>query len=480
MPLNKTLLCLLLVANVTGCMFHGDTPLASAPGSFSLDYSGQPVKNLPEFPWWKDLGSAELNTLVDEALEKNKQLLVATKNIEIAQSTLDTIRLGWLPSFSFMAGRVQGNGVTVLPNLPVPISSASNFSAFLPMWIANIIQLPNQSKEAEKNVEATAAEYLALRTSISAQVVSSYAVLLASIEEASILNALLENLTVRVNTTRSMAARGLNTDVALNQIESEMQKLQAQIAINQSNQIAAKNALLILVGRQISSFVPGEKFEVLKLGQVAPGNTPTSVLATRPDVAAARAKIQAADYGLSSSASLFAPVPTFSSANVRVTSTNNGENESIRESVQAGLALWVLDPQFIGKINTSNKRYDAAVVNYLSAVDQSLKDVDNALASFEANQKRLIKEEHALKNSRKNVATAQAMFKKGLLSDVQYREDISRFDLARISLLQSKVQTVIAFSKLYQSMGGGATYGDVRYQLQDQSLTTKSYPNSLN
>lgn len=478
--LNKTLMCLLLAAMATGCMFHGDTPIASAPGAFSVDNSRQLEKSLPAYPWWKDVGSTELNELVDEALEKNKQILVAAKNIEIAQSTLDTIRLGWLPSFSFMAGRVQGSGVAVLPNLPVPISSASNFSAFLPMWIANIIQLPNQTKEAEKNVEATAAEYLALRTSITAQVVASYAVLLASIEEANILKMLQDNLMVRVKTTRSMAQRGLNTDVALNEVESEMQKLQAQIDINESNQIAAKNALLTLVGRQISGFVPTEKFTSLRLEQVAPGNTPTSVLATRPDVVAARAKIQSADYGLSSTASLFAPVPTFSSANVRVTSSNNGENESVRESVQAGIAVWVLDPQFIGKINTSNKRYDVAVVNYLSTVDQSLKEVDNALASFEANQKKLIKEERVLANSRSNLATSHAMYKKGLLSDMQYREGLARFELARISILQTKLQTVIAFTKLYQSMGGGATYGDVRYQLQDQALTTKRDSSSAN
>ena len=474
MPPIKSLISLLLVMAGTGCMFHGDTPIATAPESFSTDNASQAPKNLPEFPWWKDIGSAELNKLVDEALQKNRKVSIAIKNIEIAQSSLNTIRLGWLPTIGMMAGRVQGNAFALLPNLPVPIASASNFSAFLPTWMVNIIQLPNQTREAEKNVEATASEYLALRTSVTAQVVSSYAVLLASIEEANILNSLKENLTLRVNTVRSMANRGLNTEISFNEIDSELQKLEAQIAISQSNQIAAKNALLTLVGRQISDFVPSDRFDSLKLDHVAPGNTPTSVLATRPDVVAARAKIEAADYGLSSTASLFAPVPTFMSANVRVTSNNNGENEYIRANVQAGIAFMILDPQFIGKINTENKRYDSAILNYLSVVDQSLKEVDDALATFEANQRKLIKEENTLVNSRKNLTTTHAMFSKGLLSDSQYREGLARFDLARMSILQSKVQAVIAFSKLYQSMGGGATYGETRYQLQDQALAGKA------
>ena len=474
MPVKKRLISLLLAAAGTGCMFHGNTPIATAPESFTVDQAGQGVKNLPEYAWWQDIGSTELNELVLEALERNKKISLAIKNIEIAQSSLDTVRLGWLPTLGLMAGRVQGNSVTFLPNLPVPISSASNFSAFLPMWVVNIIQLPNKTKEAEKNVEATASEYLALRTSIAAQVVSSYAVLLASIEEESILKALKDNLSIRVKTTKSMTARGLNTEISLNDIDSEMQKLEAQIATNQSNQVAAKNALLTLVGRQISRFSPRESFDALKLDHVAPGNTPTSVLATRPDVVAARAKIEAADYGVSSTASLFAPVPTFSSANVRVTSSQNGQDSTLRANVQAGVLFWVLDPQFIGKINTQNKQYDSAIINYLSVVDQSLKEVDDALASFEANQRKLIKEQSVLSNSRKNLATTQAMFKNGLLSDTQYIENLTRFDMARMSILQTKVQAVIAFSKLYQSMGGGATYGETRYQLQDQALAGKA------
>lgn len=480
MPLKKHLFSLLLAAAGTGCMFHGNTPIATAPDTFTVDNAPHPVKNLPEYAWWKDLGSAELNELVLEALERNRKISIAIKNIEIAQSSLDTVRLGWLPTLSFMAGRVQGNAMALLPNLPVPIASASNFSAFLPMWVVNIIQLPNQTKEAEKNLESTTSEYLALRTSIAAQVVSSYAVLLASIEEARVLSSIKDNLRIRVNTTKSMAKRGLNTELAYYDIDSELQKLQMQILTNQSNQIASKNALLTLVGRPVSSFTPSDKFENLRLSHVAPGNTPTSVLATRPDVAAARVKIEAADYGVSSTASLFAPVPTFTSANVRVTSSQNGQDGSLRANVQAGLAFWVLDPQFIGKINTKNKQYDSAILNYLSVVDQSLKEVDDALASFEASQSKLIKEEKILSNSRQNLTTTKAMFKNGLVSDAQYLENLTRFDLAWISILQTKVQAVIAFSKLYQSMGGGATYGENRYQLQDQALAEKSQANGQN
>lgn len=431
-------------------------------------------KDLPEHPWWQDIRSAELDALVAEALENNRKVSMAIKNIETAQSSLDTVRLGWLPMVNLIAGRVQGNSTVLLPNMPLPLTSAGGFAALLPMWMVNIVQLPNQISESKKKVEATAADYLALRTAVVAQVVSSYALLLASIEEAQVLAELKDNVTRRVETTRSMMDRGLSTESSYNDIDSDMQKLDAQIAMNKANQIAAKNALLTLVGRQIATFTPKERFETLNLSHVAPGNTPTSVLSTRPDVVAARAKIESADYGVSSSASLFAPIPTFTTANMRANGSSNGADNTMNGNMQAGMALWVLDPQFIGMINTRNKQYDASLINYLDVVDNAMKEVDDALASFEANQTKLVKEERSLSNASKNLSTYKAMYKTGLVSNTQYLEGSARYGLAKIAILQTKLQAIIALSKLYQSMGGGATYGDKNYQLKDQSIADRS------
>lgn len=471
--LKQRLIYLLMVMGAmsgSACMFHGDTPVAKAPEAFTVSNAHHPEINLPEHPWWEAIGSAELNELVIEALDNNRKLSMAVKNIETAQSALDTVKLGWLPMVNLMAGRVQTNGTASLPNLPLSLSNSGGFVAFLPMWIVNIVQLPNQTQEAKKKVAATASDYLALRTVVTAQVVSAYAVLLASHEEAQILNALKDNLQARMATARAMTDRGLSTEVSFNDLDSDMQKLAAQIATNKSNRIAAKNALLILVGRPIGGFAPQEKFAIMNLEHIAPGNTPTSVLATRPDVIAARAKIEAADYGVSSTASLFAPIPTFSTANVRLNSNSNGVDSVTRSDMQSGLALWVLDAQFLGMVQSKNKQYDASIINYLEVVDNAMKEVDDALAGFEANQAKLTREARSLGNSRRNLSTEEAKFKQGLVSRTQYLEASARFEMTQMSMLQTKVQAIIALAKLYQSMGGGATYGDKNYSLKDQTI----------
>ena len=471
---------LLLALAVTGCMFHGDTPNAEGPQSFSVGNTTNPEKNLPESPWWTDIGSKELNSLVAEAFENNKQISIASKNIEIAQSELDTVKLGWLPTFSVMSGQLRSNGLVLLPNLPMPLAGTGSFLAFLPTWMVNVIQLPNRTKQAEKNVEINVADYFALRSAIAAQVVSSYALLLASIEEENILNTLRNNLNVQLKTARSMAQRGLDNEISLNEQDSQLQKIDAQMAINRANKIAAKNALLALVGRTLAQFTPSERFSALNLEYIAPGNTPTSVLATRPDVAAARAKIQASDYGLSATASLFAPSLTWAGASLNASANVNGTRERLTETLQVGLLTWTLDPQFVGKVISANKQYDRDIIQYFSVVENALKEVDNALADFEAKKISLNKQEKALENSRKNLSTYQAMYKNGLLSETQYLQSAGLFDQASMAIVQNKLQTIISLSKLYQSMGGGATYAQQDYSLKDQSIVGIKRDNTKN
>ncbi|MDO8692701.1 MAG: TolC family protein [Sheuella sp.] len=461
-------------------MFHGNTPLAQAPLSFTVDNTANPVKNLSENPWWHEVGSRELNSFVAEALDNNKQVSIASKNIEIAQSALDTVRLGWLPTISMMTGQIQSNGLVLLPNLPVPLAGSGGFFAFLPTWVVNIVQLPNQSKVAEKKLDVTVADYLAMRSSIAAQVVSSYALLLATIEEEKILNDLSNNLNDRFKTAGFMISQGLETEISVREQDSQRQKIKVQLATNRSNQIAAKNALLTLVGRPLSDFTPSEKLSMLNLDYISPGNTPTSVLATRPDVVAARAKIQAADYDISATASSLVPTPTLATASITAWAKADGSRDTLNETLQMGLATWTLNPQVIGQISSSNKQYDRAVINYMNVVDNAIKEVDNALADFVTKQTTLIKEEQIVANSRKNLATYQAMFKSGLLSGTQYLQSVGQFDQANMAIVQAKLQTITSLTKLYQSMGGGATYNLKNYSLKDQSIVGIDSDNTKN
>lgn len=470
--LVKVIAVLAASLSLVSCMFYGRTPDLTMPEKFTTEKTNNPEINLAQNPWWENLRSQELNRLVQEGLDKNRQLSMAVKNVELAQASLETIKLGWLPSVNVLAGRATGNTTTFVSNLPIPVNSSTGFLAFIPSFLANIIQLPNQIKSASKNVQASAADYLAIRTSISAQIVAAYAVLLASHEEERNLNELKLDLQGRVNIVRAMAAKGLSSEVSLNDVDSELQKLESQIAQNRANQVSAKNAVLILLGRSIGPLEIQGKFSNLKVEQVAPGNTPASVISNRPDVAAARAKIDAADYGISAAASLIAPEINLTYVGTNINTTTNGSGGTSNANMRSAVALIALNPQVIGSVNSADKQYDSALIKYVDVVDNALREVDNALVDFEANNQKLKFEERSLANTEKNNKTFDAMLQQGLISKGQYLEFKAKLFLANIAILQTKTQTIISYSKLYQSMGGGASFNEKKFSIEDQIVRT--------
>ena len=137
-----------------------------------------------------------------------------------------------------------------------------------------------------------------------------------------------------------------------------------------------------------------------------------------------------------------------------------------------GTVFWMLDPQFIGKINTADKQYDAAVLNYLKVVEHAIKDVDNALADFDAKRTALERDERYIENQKKNTATASAMARNGLIPQTQYQQSMTELDLARLSVIDRKLQTISALTTLYQSMGAGATFAQDEYSFRNQSILT--------
>jgi len=67
-----------------------------------------------------------------------------------------------------------------------------------------------------------------------------------------------------------------------------------------------------------------------------------------------------------------------------------------------------------------------------------------------------------------------------LLSGTQYLQSVGQFDQANMAIVQAKLQTITSLTKLYQSMGGGATYNLKNYSLKDQSIVGIDSDNTKN
>jgi outer membrane protein TolC len=441
-------------------MMYGDgkPPEVKMPEQWLAAKNVSPDQTLPLYPWWQELKSYELNELVSESLKNNRQILQSLNTIEQAQAQLDTVKLGWLPSLNLFGGSINGNTNLFFQGLSVPVSNVGGFVGLLPTYLINLIQQPARQAQAGKLFEASQADYLAIRTAMIAQVTTAYAAVLVADRQGQILQDMQKSIKKRVELAYALSARGLSTDYRQNQLELELDAISAQIAQNNANFQAAQNALLILVGRSIGRIKTKQSLDDVQTAVPPPGNMPASIVATRPDIAAARARLDASNYGATATASLLFPSISLNALVTNIKTTQNGSNSSSNANFEAAYAAWVLDPKVMGAIKSSNAMYRSAAISYVEAVNSALREVDDALSGYEAQRIKLRHDMDAFVKAKNNLRISESMHKKGLISESQFLENKTQFDLVDAAVTQTKLTQLIAMAKLYQSMGGGSLY----------------------
>ena len=452
-----------------GCMMYGDgtPPDVKMPEQWPAIKNSAQERPLPLYPWWQELKSDELNELVSESLKNNRQILQSINSIEQAQAQLDIVKLGWLPSLNFFGGSINGNTTLFFQGLSVPVANVGGFVGFLPTYVVNLLQQPARQMQAGQILEASQADYLAVRTAMIAQVTTAYVAVLVTERQTQILQDMQESLKKRAQIASSLSARGLGTQYGQNQLELELNAISGQLAQNSANQQAAQNALLILVGRSIGRFKSKQSLDQINTDVPSPGNIPASVVATRPDVAAARARLDATNYGVTATASSLFPSISLNALVTNIKTTQNGSNASSNANFQAAYAALVLDPKIIGAISSSNAVYRSAAIAYIDIVNSALRETDDALSAYEAQRVKLGHDIEAFSKAKNNLKISDSMYRQGLLSQSQFLENKAQYNLVDAAVTQTKLTELIAMAKLYQSMGGGSIYEEQNLEISN-------------
>ena len=194
---------------------------------------------------------------------------------------------------------------------------------------------------------------------------------------------------------------------------------------------------------------------------------PASVVSTRPDVAAARARLDATNYGVTATASSLFPSISLNALVTNIKTTQNGSNASSNANFQAAYAALVLDPKIIGAISFSNAVYRSAAIAYVDVVNSALRETDDALSAYEAQRVKLGHDIEAFSKAKNNLKISDSMYRQGLLSQSQFLENKTQYDLVEAAVTQTKLTELIAMAKLYQSMGGGSIYEEQNLEISN-------------
>lgn len=426
----------------------------------SLADAVRPSAHWPALQWWRDFGDPQLDALVDEALAGAPSLELADARARKAQAQAALADAARTPTVG-LGAQVQG---LQLPETlaPAPIGGKFNLADLLTVdakWNPDLWgQSRAQWHAALGNARAADIEAQAARLTLAANVTRTYIALAQAFDalEAAQAEAARADALAALGEQRVQA--GLDNGIALSQNRSSARAARQQAQAAQQQIDALRNALAALAGagpdRGLSIARPQLGLPDLAL----PSILPSDLLAHRPDVAAARWRVEAAQRGIDASKAAFYPTINLS-ALAGVAAGNLGDLFGSKSLLLYGGPALTL-PIFEGgrlqaQLRGSTADYDLAVASYNQTLLGAIREVADAVQSARALDAQIAEARAA----REAAGKAYELVRQRQRAGIATRLDLLAAQRPLLQLDQQlaalRAQRRIAAVDLEQALGGG-------------------------
>lgn len=455
------LLPLLLASACAAVPNLGPKPLPRAESDYASIVSlAGPQSAWPADGWWRRYGDSQLNQLMSEGLAGSPSLAAAAARFRRAQGLAQQAGAALLPQVNATASATEQNP-SQNNGLPVPNgwyssgSVAGGFSLDLDLWGKNRAALRAANKDAEAAEFGANEAKLALTTGIA----SAYADLAALYAQRDNLESALDIRTQTLKLVQQRVTAGLDSDAELRQAQARIPQTNADLAATDEAIANEKHALAELVGagpdRALSIARPA--IGALQ-AQGIPADASIDLVGRRPDIAAARARVDAAGERIKQARAAFYPDINLS-ALVGFQALGLGSLfKSGSEFASAGPAVSL--PLFEGGALQGQYRgrrgeYDEAVSLYNGQVIQALRETADAVTSKQMLARRMAESKSALAAYEDALRLAQLRYEHGLSTYLDVLTAQESVVSARLAVAELETRAFTLDVQLVRALGGG-------------------------
>ncbi len=444
---------ILFAALLSGCSMIPDyeRPSADVPAGWSESSASEPTQIAKD--WWKSFNSAELNTLMSEALAKNNDLGAAIQRVEQARAILRSSGAQLLPSID-----ASGNAGYNKINVPrANDTSDTTYNAGLSVGYELDLFGMNRAEIASDEADLEASEFSRDATAlvVMSDTAKGYFNVLNLEERLKIADQNLESSKELLRIVQARFDAGATTALDVSQQKSYLASSEAARAAMELRLKVARSALAVLVGKAPSSLqIAGKDLRTLPVPQVAPGQ-PSSLLERRPDIRSAEANLKAANADIGAARAAFFPQLNIG-LDLGIAATPIGDPATTTISLLSGLVAPIFKGGLLeGNLDYTKARKAELVENYRKTILTSFKDVEDALAGVKTSQSRETSLETAMNEAKKAYDLSKQQYDVGSI-DFQTLLDARRTMLAaEDTYIQTKNDRLAASVDLYKALGGG-------------------------
>jgi multidrug efflux system outer membrane protein len=447
------LLAALVLAGCANLATIEPHPLPVVPEAFKAPTVA--TASAAQADWWTSFADPVLNDLTERALAHNTSIQAAAARLAQARALLRSSEAdrALQVSTSAGAGRQGGDAARSEGTAGTKLSAGVNLSYEIDV----MGRLSQASQAAALDAQGRAQLLQSVRLLVQADVAQSYFALRALDAERALMRDTVAAYNDTLKLTEKRYAAG---DVA----ELEVARMRTEVAATQSQAVALdrrrqelEHALALLAGELPSSLSVAEGVWSERL-PIVPAGVPSSVLARRPDVAAAESAVKAAQARLGVAQKAWLPT-------LALTASAGGASPELSDLFKTSAGLWGINallnlPLFDGGrreagVQGAAAQLDAAAAGYREQVLIALRDVEDQLSALQYLAVQSQVQAQAVQSATRAMQLSDSRYRNGLVNQLELL-DARRSELnLRRQALQVRAAQYQSTVGLIKALGGG-------------------------
>lgn len=410
--------------------------------------------------WWKTFGDNLLDSLINLAVDRNFDVLMAINRMDMAKYSMRMARSAFFPTVGVGAGwnKDQSSGKIS----EEPQGRESYYDAALNVsWEIDVFgSIRKQFKAQKESYIASKEDYTAVMVSLSAQLATAYISLRTAQQELIVVEKNLESQGTVVTITEARFNAGLSSKLDVAQAKSVYFSTKASIPPLELNVAQYMNTIAILMG-----MYPQDVRDILTPTKALPDymepvgvGIPADLIRRRPDIRSAERQVmaEAALYG-ASKADLLPQFFVKGSAGFEAKNLKHFFNHKAFTYEIAPAINWTIFSG--GKLLNATKQAKAQLEETINSYNQSvltaIQEADNAMTGYKSYIKEIVALREVCVQGLEALKLSLDLYKQGLSSFTNVVDAQRSLLTYQSQLVQAQGGSLLQLISLYQALGGG-------------------------
>lgn len=446
----------------------GEVPKVAAPDQFSSPQSfAGPVAQWPSDRWWTAYGDSQLDALIEEALQGSPTLAAAAARVRQAQAQLQQAGAARGPSVTGQTAvetsrqSLSADNITDVIRDAVPDDWSTHQSAAIQVGYQLDFFGRNRAAfaSATSAAEAAAAEAAASRLQLSASVALAYADFVRYGADVAALQRIVALRQESFDLVTQRVTQGIENEGLAHQARAELAAARADLDAAEGAVARTRNALAALLGkgpdRGLSIAMPAQP----KLtGFGVPADLELNLIGRRPDLVAARERVEAAAAQIKVARADFYPNVNLAAVvgiqTIGLARLGSGSVSFAQAGPAMSLPIFTAG-RIQGAYRQARAEYDEAVALYDQTLVKALKEAADAVVDRRALDRQLVNARDALTASEAAYAIARRRYEGGLTSYIDTLSIEDGLVAQRRAVTALEAQAFALDIALVKAVGGG-------------------------